>query len=75
MIAVVFTRLDRHADTAVGLEGTFEGLVCLEAYNGFFLFIQVTGTVRGDGGYDLGIHIQDAAFFPFLSGEVHDLSP
>ena len=38
-VSIVLARLDRHTDTAVRLESTFERLVRLETDNLLFLFI------------------------------------
>ena len=75
MVAVIFAGLYRHTDAAVRLKRSFKGLVCLETYNGFLIFIQVAGAVGSNGGYDPGIHVQDAAFGLFFLCQLHDLFP
>ncbi len=74
-VAVVGAGLLGHADAAVGHHGTLEGLVGLEANDFFLLLVQVAGTVGGDGGDHMGVHIQNTAGFPLLTGQVHDLLP
>jgi len=75
LIAVVLAGLYCHADTAVRLQRPLKGFVCLEAHNGFFIFIQVSGAMRRNGGNDLGIHIQYAAGLTLFGRELHYLIP
>ena len=75
VIAVGFAGVHGHADAAEGLQGTLEGLVRLEPHNLFQILVQITRAMAGDGGDDLGVHIQHTAGFPFLFGQLHDLIP
>ena len=45
---ILETRLLYHLDSAVGLDGTFEKLVCLETDDKLILAVDVTGLVRRD---------------------------
>ena len=68
----------RHADAAKGHEGPLQGLVCLQSHH-LFLVLQglayIAGPVGGDGGDDIGVHVQDAAFRPLLFLELLQLVP
>ena len=74
-VAVIRTCLLRHADSAVRLQGTLEGRVRLNAYDSFFGFIKISGTMGRNGGNDLGIHIQDTAGFSFFAAQIQYLLP
>ena len=75
MVAVVLAGLHSHADAAVGLQRALKGLIGLEAHDLLLRLVQITGTVGSDGGDDAGVHVQHAAGFPLLGGQVHDLIP
>ena len=75
LIAVVGAGLLRHADAAVGLQGSLERLVGLEAYDGLLALVKVPGAMGGDGGDDFGVHVKDAAGFSFLLLQVEHLCP
>ena len=74
-IAVVSTCLLCHTDAAVGLQGTLKRGIGLKAYNSFFGFIKISGTMGRNGGNDFGIHIQDTAGFSFLTAQIQNLIP
>ena len=75
VIAVVRAGLFSHADSAIRLQGTLKGFVGLKADNRFLIFVQIARTVGCDRGNDPGIHIQDAAGFLLLPGQLHHQIP
>ena len=77
-IPVGRTRLFRHLDPAVRHERTLQRLVCLEAHNLLqilHLFIDVSRAVCRQAGYNLCLHIENAAFGALFLLELLQLSP
>ena len=75
LITVVGASLLCHTNTAVRLQRSLERLVGLEAYDCLFALVKVSGAMGGNCGYNLGIHIKDAACFSFLFLQVKHLCP
>ena len=78
LIAVSAARFLSHFDTAERHKCTFERLVCLKTYDlfkVFHIFIDITGFVCGKSGYNVCIHIQNAAFGAFLFLKLLQLAP
>ena len=75
LIAIVSAGFYSHADAAVGLKRTFEGLICLESHNRFLFLVQISGTMGSNGGNNFGVHIQNSAGFPLLLVQLHNLIP
>ena len=68
LITVIGASLHSHADTAVRHQSSLERSVCLETNDLLEIFVQITCCVRGKGGNDLGVHIQNTACFSFFLG-------
>ena len=47
--AVILAGLHCHADTAIGLKRTLEGLIGLEADDGFLVFVKIPRAMRREG--------------------------
>ena len=62
-ISVVRASFLCHTNTAVRLQGTLEGCVCLEAHDCLFALVQIAGTMGSDSGNYFGVHIKNAACF------------
>jgi hypothetical protein len=75
LVAVIGASLLCHTDAAVRLKGSLEGLVGLETNDGLLALVQIAGTMGGDGGDNLGVHIQNAAGLSFLLLQIQYLCP
>ncbi len=75
LVSVVRTRLFCHPDAPIRLKRPFKRFIRLKSHNGFFVFIQISRAVGRNGGNNLGIHIQNAACFPLLPAQFHNLAP
>ena len=74
-IAISLASFFCHTDTTERLQRTLQRLVSLEAYDGFLVLIQITCFVGIYSRYNLCIHVQHAAIFPFFLEQVQNLVP